>query len=73
MDSSTSSGNYNSLVEIPARPDEDFDLVEDKVFAIVSSSTKFNWNDDDILPVRYFPQLRYLVVGIFMVREGQNL
>ena len=47
--------NFKSFVEIPSWPDEDFDLMECKVFATVSSSTKSNWNDDKMLPVRYFP------------------
>ena len=31
--------NFKSFVEIPSRPDDDFDLMECTVFAIISSST----------------------------------
>ena len=34
--------NFKSFVEIPTRPDDDFDLMECIVLAIVSSSTKSN-------------------------------
>ena len=44
--------NFKSFVEVPSWPDDDFDLMECKVFA-----TKSNWNDDKMLPVRYFPLL----------------